>query len=359
MSDNRKLLLLAAAGVGTWLAGRALLRHWRACDLRGKRVLITGGSRGLGLVLGREFARQGAELAICARDPDELARAKEDLVQHGADVLAALCDVTDRGQVEAMVRAVSERWGPIDVLVNNAGTIQVGPMEEMTVADYEDAMKTHFWAPLYTTLAVLPAMRQRRQGRIVNISSIGGKVSVPHLLPDSASKFALVGFSEGLRSELLKDGIYVTTVCPGLMRTGSPPHAGFKGQHRAEYAWFAVSDSLPGFSTSAEWAARRIVRACKYGEAEVVITLPARLAVLFHGVFPGVTADLLGLVNRALPGPGGIGTQSATGSESASDLAPSWLTTLSDRASERNNETTSGPQTASAGVLQGTPESQA
>ncbi|HKY04409.1 MAG TPA: SDR family NAD(P)-dependent oxidoreductase, partial [Blastocatellia bacterium] len=225
-----------------------------------------------------------------------------------------------------------------DVLINNAGVIEVGPMDVMTAGDYEEAMRTHFWGPLYTTLAVLPAMRSRSEGRIVNISSIGGKISVPHLLPYSASKFALTGFSEGLRAELAGDGIVVTTVCPGLMRTGSPRNATFKGRHRGEFAWFMISDSLPLISMNAERAARQIIDACKRGDAEVVLSLPAKLAALFHGVFPGLTADLLGLVNLALPGPGGIGTARARGAESRSALTPSWLTALSDKAAAENNE---------------------
>jgi short-subunit dehydrogenase len=208
----------------------------------------------------------------------------------------------------------------------------------MTADDYERALATHFWAALYTTFAVLPAMRSRRRGRIVNIASIGGKVSVPHLLPYSVSKFALVGFSEGLRAELLGDGVLVTTVCPGLMRTGSPRHARFKGRHRAEYAWFAISDSLPGLSMDAGRAARRIVEACRMGEAEVVLSLPAKAVALAHGLMPGLTADVMGFAGDLLPGPGGIGTAAARGKDSASALAPSWLTTLGDRAARRLNQ---------------------
>ncbi|MEJ7710408.1 MAG: SDR family oxidoreductase [Pyrinomonadaceae bacterium] len=139
-----------------------------------------------------------------------------------------------------MVQRVTETLGGIDVLINNAGLIQVGPLEVMTLEDYEEAMRTHFWAPLYTILAVLPQMRRRQEGRIVNISSIGGKIAVPHLVPYSASKFALVGLSTGLRTELAKDKIVVTTVSPGLIRTGSPRNATFKGKHREEYAWFSI-----------------------------------------------------------------------------------------------------------------------
>ena len=156
-------------------------------------------------------------------------RADEDLGARGPVAAAFPCDLRDRDQVRKLFRQVRERLGPIDVLINNAGVIEVGPAETMTLEDYQDAMATNFWAPLYAILEALPEMRQRRQGRIVNIASVGGKVSVPHLLPYCASKFALVGLSEGLRAELAKDGVVVTTVCPGLMRTGSPRNATFKG----------------------------------------------------------------------------------------------------------------------------------
>jgi NAD(P)-dependent dehydrogenase (short-subunit alcohol dehydrogenase family) len=334
---NKQTVLITASGVGFLLAARAAVRWWRQYDLRDKVVLITGGSRGLGLVMARQLLHRGAQLAICARDESELERARVDL-DHGS-VLTVPCDITDRRQVQTMVDVIRGHFSRIDVLINNAGAIQVGPVELMTVEDYEEAMKVHFWGPLYTVLAVLPAMRQRREGRIVNISSIGGKVSMPHLLPYNASKFALVGLSEGLRAELAKDGIVVTTVCPGLMRTGSPRNALFKGQHREEYAWFSISDALPLISQSAERAARQIIAACARGDAEVVLSLPAKLATTVYALFPGWSADLLGLANTLLlPAPGGIGTAQLPGKHSSSALAPSWLTTLSDRAAQRNNE---------------------
>jgi short-subunit dehydrogenase len=337
-SQNNNTLLLTAAGVATlWAAYRAVYRR-PAYDLRGKTVLITGGSRGLGFLLAREFARAGARVAICARDEDTLTRAQDELGAQGVLALAIPCDVTDRKQVATLVQAVHTRFRHIDVLVNNAGTIAVGPMEVMTVDDYEEALRLHFWAPLYTMLAVLPEMRRRGEGRIVNIASVGGKISVPHLLPYSASKFALVGLSAGFRAELAKDGVLVTTVCPGLMRTGSPRNALFKSQHKAEYAWFSLSDALPLLSMDAERAARQIVNACRRGHAEVVLSLPAQLAVTFHGLFPKLSADLLSAVNRLLPGPGGIGTSRAKGSDSTSPLSPSWLTVLGDRAAERTNQ---------------------
>jgi NAD(P)-dependent dehydrogenase (short-subunit alcohol dehydrogenase family) len=324
--------------LGGALAARALLRARRAFDLRDKVVLITGGSRGLGLVLAREFASRGSRVAVCARDPDELERARLDLVGRGAQVLALRCDVTERTEVDTLVRDVTREWGAIDVLVNDAGLIQVGPLDTITREDYEDAMRTHFWGPLNTMSAVTPAMRARRSGRVVNISSVGGKISVPHLLPYCASKFALTGLSEGFRAELARDNVLVTTVCPGLMRTGSPRNAQFKGKHRAEYAWFSVADSTPVLSMSAEHAARRIVDACRQGDAELILPLLTRLAVGFNGLFPGVATEILSLVNRALPDAGGVGTDRLRGAESESPVSPSPLTALSDRAAARNNQ---------------------
>ena len=340
--SEKRALMLAAAGAGALAVARALYRRSKEYDLEGKCVLVTGGSRGLGLVLAREFADEGARVAICARDNQELERARRDLSARGADVFAFPCDVTDRAQVSELIEVVTRRFGQIDVLVNNAGVIQVGPLEVMTLEDFEQAMNVHFWGPLYTTLAVLPQMRARRDGRIVNVSSIGGKVAVPHLVPYSASKFALAGLTEGLRAELAKDNVTVTSVIPGLMRTGSPRNATFKGRHRDEYAWFSISDALPVTSIQAERAARQIVTACKRGQAELIITTQAVLAVKFRALFPEATADMLALANRLLPGAGGIGRRRAKGKESESALAPSLLTTLSDRAALRNNEVAEG-----------------
>ena len=249
---------LAAAGAGLLLAAATLWSNRRGTyDLRGRVVLITGGSRGLGLILARQAVAEGAKVAICARDADELERARQELTADGAEVLALVRDLTNATEVRTLVAEVQQQLGPIDVLVNNAGIITAGPLDHMELREYEDSMDTHFWAPLHAMQAVLPAMRQRGEGRIVNIASVGGKVAVPHLAPYSASKFALVGLSEGFRAELRQYGIQVTTVCPGLLRTGSARNAIVKGQHRKEYAWFTIADSLPAFTVGAESAARR------------------------------------------------------------------------------------------------------
>ena len=328
--------LLMAAGASL-LAARRLGARARY-NLRGRTVLITGGSRGLGLALAREMAAQGARLIICGRDPVSLERAAASLANAGAEVLATSTDVTDQGSVAEMVEAVRQRYGQVDVLVNNAGVIEVGPARSMSLADYEEAMAANFWGMLYPTLALLPEMRARKSGRIVNITSIGGKLGIPHLLPYSASKFAAVGFSQGLRAELAGDGIKVVTVCPGLIRTGSPRNAIFRGQHRSEYAWFSISDALPGLSISAESAARRIVAACRRGDAEVLFPIPAKLASLVNAVAPGFTAGVLATFDRLLPKADSAGSARRRGAESQSWLSPSWITRLGDRAARKYNQ---------------------
>lgn len=161
------------------------------------------------------------------------------------------------------------------MLVNCAGQIEVGPLDAMSLDDYDGAMRTNFYGALHTAMAVVPSMRARKSGRIVNISSVGGLVAVPHLLPYTASKFALTGLSLGMRAELAQYGIRVVAVCPGLMRTGSPVNVRYKGDAEAEFAWFKVADSLPLLSMNAARAARRIATATQTGEARVILTVAA------------------------------------------------------------------------------------
>jgi short-subunit dehydrogenase len=299
---------------------------------------VTGGSRGLGLLLAREYQRRGARVAICARDAAELERAKSLLDGCGRPVVAVPCDVSREDDAVQLVAAARQHLGPLDTVVNNAGIVQVGPYEHMTRADYEEAMRVHFFGALQVTAAALREMRRRRCGRIVNIASIAGLVPVPHLLPYSASKSALAGWSQGLRAEVAKDGIAVTTVCPALLRTGSARHGRFKGRHRSEYAWFSVGDSLPGLSLAAGRAAARVVRAAEAGRALLVMPAHARVAIALHGLWPDLVSGALAASARLLPPPGGIGSRARLGSESASGWSPSALTALNERAARRLNQ---------------------
>ena len=337
MNATTKFALAIGAGAAVLLARRVL---WRGApySFRGKSVLITGGSRGLGLVLARELAAEGAQLTLVARDAAELDRARAELAAEGAAVQGFAADVREEAQARSAVERAVERYGSIDVLVNNAGVIQAGPVEHMQLADFEDAMATHMWGALYTMRAALPHMRAQGGGRIVNISSIGGKVAVPHLVPYTSSKFALAGLSDGMRAELAKDNIAITTVFPGLMRTGSHFNALFKGQHSKEFTWFSLLDALPISSVSAESAARQIAEAARQGRPQLVISIQAKALALLAQQLPGLSAGALKLMNRLLPAPtGAAGDQSKPGRASQSALAPSLLTSLADRAAAENN----------------------
>ena len=330
-------LVLGVAAAG--LVASALFRNRRGLSLAGKVVFITGGSRGLGLAMAEEFARRGAKIAICARDAEELVRARQCVEREtGATVRTFVCDVSDRAQVESTVQEVQNHFGAIDVLVNNAGIASVGPIENQTMADFEEVMKVNFWSQVYATLAVLPEMRRRPEARIVNITSIGGKVSVPHLLPYSCSKFAAVAFSEGLRSELGNSGIKVVTVAPGLMRTGSHINADFKGKHSQEFTWFSLSGTNPMTSISVSRAAKQIADATVSGRAELIITWQAELLARIHGIAPGLTTELLGLVSRTLPS-AGESDEKRKGRDSENVVTKSPLTALGQMAAKRYNQT--------------------
>jgi NAD(P)-dependent dehydrogenase (short-subunit alcohol dehydrogenase family) len=334
MSTN--LIRNGIGALGLLAAARAVTRLWQESrySLAGRVVVITGGSRGLGLLLAREYARHGARLVLVARDTAALERAAGELRDTGAEVLTAPCDIADRARVEGMVAATLERFGRIDVVLNAAGEIEVGPLEAMTRQDFHEAMDANFWGAFNVINAALPHL-PAGDARIVNVSSIGGLLSVPHLLPYSASKFALTGYSLGLRMELARRGIPVVTVCPGLMRTGSPINAKFKGDAAAEHAWFSVADALPLLSMSGARAARAIVRASRRGDVLLLLGLPAKLAALANALLPTTVVRASTVVTRLLPQ--SSDTRTFTGA-AIDQHPPAWLTALSDRAAARNNE---------------------
>jgi short-subunit dehydrogenase len=280
----------------------AAARAGRGLHLRGKTAVVCGASRGLGRAVALELARRGAKLAVCARSETDLDQVRREIASLGAEVYAAPCDLRFEDDVAMFVAGARSRLGPIDLLVCNAATIEVGPVETMTARDFDHAMEAIFETSLHPTLAVLPEMRARRSGTIAFVTSIGGKIGVPHLAPYCAAKFAEVGLAESLRGELSKDHVHVLTVIPGLMRTGSHVHARFKGDSAKELAWFGASATAPLLTIDADRAARRIVRAIERGDHELVYTLPARVAVRLHDLLPTAFAVATRLAGRLLPG---------------------------------------------------------
>jgi short-subunit dehydrogenase len=307
-------------------------------------ALVLGASRGLGLLLARELGSRGHRLVISANETDELERAATDLRSSGYDVITEFCDVADHDQVEDLVERVEQTHGPIEVMIFVAGIIQVGPLAALRREHLVSAIDIMLWGPINSALAVAPRMQQRRRGRIGVITSIGGLVAVPHLLPYCTAKFGAVGFSRALRAELAGSGVSVTTIAPGLMRTGSPIRAQFVGDQPREYAWFSAASSLPLMTMNAERAAKQIVTGVLVGRAMVVTTPLAQIGWRIDALFPNLTAALMGVAARLLPRAKGDSTETIEGWQAAQRMSPparrlsSALTTLNNRAADRFNE---------------------
>jgi NAD(P)-dependent dehydrogenase (short-subunit alcohol dehydrogenase family) len=311
MARSLNPIFFAGLGVGVAAAAFATARALRSAPPPdGAVVLITGGSRGLGYAIASRFARKPVRLILAARDRLELATAQDALIEEHPhlrpeDFYLFDGDLANPAECHRLIDEAFAYFGRIDVLVNNAGIIEVGPAECQQLDAFYRAMHIHFYGPLHTTWAALPRLREQypapgwsRRAAIVNIASIGGKVAVPHMLPYTASKFALVGFSEGLHAELRKDNILVTTICPGLMRTGGEHHAHFTGDVDAERRWFMFGATTPGIATTPEHAADRIYSAISHGCPEITITPHAWLAARFVGHWPGAAQVIGGLANE-------------------------------------------------------------
>jgi short-subunit dehydrogenase len=297
-------------GIAVSAASYALRRRPAKHKHKGQQVvLITGGSHGLGLALAERYGRAGAKLVLAARDHDALTAARHTLlgsrsIHSPDDVLLIPADLTVPDQAATLIEHAIAHFGHIDVLINNAGIIEVGPVENQPLAAYHRAMATNFFAAVHTTLAVLPHMLSRKSGSIVNIASIGGKFAMPHLLPYVSSKFALVGFSQGLHAELRHKGIRVTTVCPGLMRTGGEANAHYTGQAKKEERWFTLAATTPVIAASVSHAAEKIFQAASAGRAEITITPQAWLAARAVALAPETAQYLASLANYfLLPAP--------------------------------------------------------
>ncbi len=300
---------IAATGAAV-LAVRAL-RARKLAPINGPSpvVLITGGSRGLGLAIATRFARTPVKLVLASRNLAELQQAQTTLLAqsphlHPEDFHLVAADLARPEECQRLITEAIARFHRIDVLINNAAIIDIGPIESQTLENFERTMQVNFFAALYTTWAALPHLRQQqplsgsRRASIVNIASIGGKIAVPHMLPYSAAKFALVGFSEGLHAELRHKGIRVTTVCPGLMRTGGEAHAHFLGKQDAERRWFNFAAKTPGITVSTRYAANRIFHAVACGRSEITISPQAFLAARFAPLCPELLQYANALTNE-------------------------------------------------------------
>jgi NAD(P)-dependent dehydrogenase (short-subunit alcohol dehydrogenase family) len=269
---------------------------------QGRSVLITGGSRGLGFALAEAFLHEGAHVTLLARDPEELAHAKRYLEKTSPGrVFTIACDLTQPAELKQAFSQAETHFGRIDILVNNAGAICVGPFEAMEPAEFEAQLDLHLCAVVDAIQTIIPIFRRHGEGRIVNITSIGGILPVPHMSTYCASKFAMAGLSETLSAELAAENIRVTTVYPALMRTGSPIQAVFKGNHEKEYGWFATSDVIPGLSVSAKTAAQKIIDGIRHEDSQIRYPALTSIGIIGHALFPETYALFNRQVAKRLP----------------------------------------------------------
>jgi NAD(P)-dependent dehydrogenase (short-subunit alcohol dehydrogenase family) len=277
-----------------------------------------------------------------ARDAAEVAAAVEDLGPPSR-VVGVPGDVRVPESCGRTVDEVLSRFGRLDVLVNNAGVILSAPLFRTAIDDFQALMDVHFWGTLHMTTAALPHLMAQPGARVANICSIGAKVTVPHLSAYCASKFAQAGLSSALSVELRRHGVTVTTVYPGLMRTGSHVQAHFRGDVEREYRLFALAAGTPVTAIGAERAAAAILRALARGQAELTFPRSMRLAARTTALAPNLTASVLAEVNRWLPdgdtrGEADEPRAAVRGAELTLPRAIRAAIVLGDRAAHRNNE---------------------
>ncbi|MGW7066933.1 SDR family NAD(P)-dependent oxidoreductase [Streptomyces sp. NPDC054855] len=316
-------------------------------SLAGQTALVTGGSRGLGLLMADQLAARGCTVILAARDAGELAVAQKKLLQRRPDVAVhtSVCDVRDQEAVHAMFRAAHDTCGGPDIVIANAGVIQVAPLEAIGAKEFRDAMDTMYMGAVHTCLEALPYLREsERGGRLAVISSVGGLMGVPHLLPYAGAKAAAGVLAEGLHAEAAASGVSVTAVYPGLMRTGSHLQAEFGGARSREFGWFSSVAGAPLVSMNAQRAAERIVKAVVRRRTRLVLTPLARAADLAHGLAPAATTRLNSVVARLLPqAPSGRprlrrGAEVEPPKGAVGGRFQTWGSALNERAADAYNE---------------------
>lgn len=253
----------------------------------GKIALVTGASSGIGAACAAELRSRGAALVLTGRSPERLAAAArpDDLILPGD-----LCDQSFR---LALIQAAIRRFGRIDILVNNAGFGLYAPPTLSALDDVRAMFELNLFAPLDLIQRTAPLMKERGSGIIVNISSVAGKLTLPWLILYSASKFALCGLSEGLRTELAPAGVQVLTVCPGFVKTEFP------GNVRGG-AMPAALRNPSRFAATAPECAREIVHGIEKDARTVVTPGSARLLLLAARLFPWQTERFLARFHRQL-----------------------------------------------------------
>ena len=257
-------------------------------DFKNKVVLITGASSGIGKQTAIEFAKLGSSIILVARRKNKLEQVENELKQFNVNTLVCVCDVSKKDQVDELSKIVLQKFDSVDILVNNAGFAIYGLVSDLSINEIESQMETNYFGMIYCVKNFLPLMLKKKSGHIVNVASVGASFSVPGVSSYCATKFAMLGFSEGLKHELYGTGVGLTVVSPIMVRTPLFEHPSF-----TNFSKFST-----GVSLSSETVAKTIIKASNSSRLEIVVPSVARVAIWFKQTFPFLINPIIGRIFR-------------------------------------------------------------
>jgi len=264
-------------------------------------AFITGASQGIGKATAILFAKNGYDLIITARTKDKLEAVAAEIRLLDRQVIAIAADTSDRQAIEFLISRGLERFGKIDVLVNNAGVCMSAPMSETSIEDWERIINVNLWGYIYTINALLPHFLDRQQGNIINVGSFGGKVPLPKMTAYCTSKFAITGLTETLRLELEPQGIHVSGIHPSVTNSDFMERSIFRDkdpeelENRRQSMAKMLSSPL---ASQPEDIAKAIWHAVKHPQAEVVVGT-AKVPTFFNRLFPGIIQGMMQLTTKS------------------------------------------------------------
>jgi hypothetical protein len=257
-------------------------------DFKNKVVLITGASSGIGKQTAIEFAKLGSSIILVARRKNKLEQVENELKQFNVNTLVCVCDVSKKDQVDELSKIVLQKFDSVDILVNNAGFAIYGSVSDLSIDEIESQMETNYFGMIYCVKNFLPLMLKKKSGHIVNVASVGASFSVPGVSSYCATKFAMLGFSEGLKHELYGTGVGLTVVSPIMVRTPLFEHPSF-----TNFSKFST-----GVSLSSETVAKTIIKASNSSRLEIVVPSVARAVIWFKQTFPFLINPIIGRIFR-------------------------------------------------------------
>ena len=252
-------------------------------DFKNKIVLITGASSGIGKETAIEFAKLGANIILVARRKDKLVDIENELKKFHVSAFVYPCDVSKKDQVKEMSKTVLEKFDSVDILVNNAGFAIYGSVFDLSINDIESQMETNYFGMIYCIKNFLPSMLKKKSGHIVNVASVAASFGLPGIASYCASKFAMLGFSEGLKHELQGSGVGITVVSPIMVRTNFFDHPSF--------------EKMPKYSPTSldpKTVAKSIIKAANSSRLEIVVPSFVRGAIWMKNIFPFLINPILG-----------------------------------------------------------------